>query len=201
MKKIMLFISLLLISLLSSCSFLRPKSISEIYDVISKSDNYKVTAIFDVSFVVANYVAEIDTDNVHFKGTAGLLGIGGTEEYYLSVEDGDTYKYTVRDDGYIEKEKCLKTIEEESDVDTSWLVLFDEKCYTFNHSDTTYYMRDDMPIIDDDGNMFFDAKIRIGENEEYYTISFTTINSGMSVRCRIVISDIGKISIVLPDID
>lgn len=198
-KRLLSLILVLLMFVLVGCDN-KPITVSDIYKLIEESDNYKMTMNINMSIATMNSIIEYDGNVSHTKETTGILGMSETEEYYTSIESGKQYKYEVGENGKITKTEYIQE-DSDSDSDETWKYLFDDDSYTFNEEDNTFYMKDNVIINAGNEGIISEATIKIGEDGEYYTFTYSLSASGLNATCKIVISDLGKVEIELPEVN
>ena len=177
----------------ASCSSETKHPLKAFYDKMEKAENYQlVMTMIDVPFLGTYTVTGKFDGNIEY--TAATLF---TEEEYIE-KDGDVeYKYTKDDSGKWTKTKVEKTEESEEDMldEEFSKQLFNPENYEEVEGEKNTYKQKSDVKFDECEN------VKIKVEDESCTIEMSVTSEGMTLNVKLVISEIGKIELKLPEVE
>ena len=205
MKKFLKTISVALIggifaASLTACA--KTPTPGEVYQLVEDADSAKIVIKMELGELMSmNATMKMDGDKAHVTTETAALGMSQNEEYY-QLKDGDKlYQFDKDEDG-----KWVKTeIEDEEDEEAlgEFKELFNPENYKeFNKETRRYDMKDDLEL-EVDGMTCSEGYIEIGEDgtyKVYVEISQEVMGTKIEGTLKITISNIGEVSVKLPDV-
>ena len=173
----------------TSCSSKHP--IDEFKEKMEKADNYQMSITMSDVPLFGTFTMTTKVDG-NIQYTPAVMF---SEEEYTETVDGIKYKYTKDDSGKWTKEK-EETNDDDSSIygDESMAKLFNPDNYEkVKGEENTYKQKSDVTFDD-----YEDVKITI--EDDSCTIEMKAISDGMTFGVKIVISKIGEIELMLPNV-
>lgn len=205
MKKLLKTISFALISgifaaSLTACA--KTPTPDGVYQLVEDADSVKIVLKMEMGELMSmKATMKMEGDKAHITTETTAMGMSNEEETY-QLKDGDKlYIYEKDEDG-----KWVKT-ESENEEDeeglTQFKELFDPKNYKeYNKETRRYEMKDDVELEIDE-MLCSEGYIEIGEDgtyKIYVEIAQEIMGTKIEGSLKITISDIGKVSVKLPEV-
>ena len=192
--------AVLLVGSLASCT--KTPVPDEIYQLVEDADSAKIVIKMEFTdYLTAKVTMKMEGDKAHLMSVTDVMGVKSEEETYQQRKDGKLYTYSLNDDGKWEKDESDD--EDEEGVE-EFKELFDTENYQeYDKESRRYEMKDDVEIEVDD-MVCSDGYIEVGEDGSFVIfakISQSYMGVTLEGSLKITVSDIGEVSVKLPEVD
>lgn len=193
-NKIKIIVILMLVVLssmvLSSCG--EASQLDKFYKKMEKADSYTAVITMEASiFGKVVMTTKIDGNKQY------ISSILDDNEEYKEIVDGKVFIYTKNYFGEWEKE--LEKVDDSNDKDDDSLrKMFDSKNYDYSKKEKAFILKKDSDLDDFNGMEILSFKVII--DGETCSIEGEVVSEGMAIPITIVIKNINKTTVTLPEV-